>query len=236
MELFFTEQELIKSDFADFDTFESRHITRTLRKSVGDEIWFTEGMGSLFRGRIIQTNPILRVSCHLEAQLTRPRPALTLGIGLIKQNRMDILIEKATELGVDKFCFFAGKYSNYFTDNDGRWQKITRQAIKQSLRYFLPEMSFYKDLSSLLKVCSPQAHKLIAHQSADVTMSAELAAIDRNQTKEVLILIGPEGGFSPDEISNAGQAGFRSVSFGDFRLRAETAAISAAANINIIRN
>lgn len=235
MELFFTEQELIKSDIAEFDAFESRHITRTLRKSVGDEIWFTDGRGSRFRGKIIQTSPILRVSCRIESQFTRSRPALTLGIGLIKQNRMDVLVEKATELGVEKFCFFAGKFSNYFTDNDSRWQKITRQAIKQSLRCFLPEISFYKDFRSMLNACSPQAAKMIAHQSAEIHVSAALAQMTQEQTDEVIVLIGPEGGFSPEEISAAGQSGFRSISFGDFRLRTETAAISAAAYINFFR-
>ena len=136
MELFFTTNEFINSGRAEFDSFESKHITRTLRKSVGDDLYFTDGLGTRFKGKIIQTTPVLKVNCLIDKQFKRQKPLLTLGVGFIKQNRMDFLIEKATELGVDEFFLFAGKNSNYFSDNISRWQKITRQAIKQSLKIF----------------------------------------------------------------------------------------------------
>ena len=115
---------------AEFDLFESKHILKTLRKKTGENLFFTDGEGKLYKGTIIRTEPSVSVTYELVKQYLLPRPIFILGVGFIKHARMDFIIEKGTELGINKFSFFNSQYTNYYTDNISRWEKITRQAIK----------------------------------------------------------------------------------------------------------
>jgi 16S rRNA (uracil1498-N3)-methyltransferase len=223
MELFFADPENIEVAFAQFDSFESRHVLKTLRKKTGEQIHFTDGLGKLYQGTITATHPLIKLKYALLEEVSPPAPMLSVGFGFIKPNRMDFVFEKGTELGINKFYLFASKNSNYYTDNIKRWEKITRQAIKQSLRYFLPEI-----------ICIKNFQDFITYESAENRVSEIYPEIKMN--KNVLFIIGPEGGFTEDEINLAVDQNCRPVSFGKFRLRAETAVLHAAAFINLFRN
>jgi len=148
---------------------------------------------------------------------------------------MDFIIEKGTELGVNKFYFFNSHNTNYYTDNISRWEMITRQAIKQSLRYYLPEIICFKNFLDYISSVSDIKNKIIAHQNAEYRISELTDTRKLDSDQHIVFCIGPEGGFTKEEILVAKENNFKPVSFGSFRLRAETAALTAAAYINLFR-
>jgi 16S rRNA (uracil1498-N3)-methyltransferase len=229
MELFYTDQEHIGSTEAEFDRFESRHILNTLRKKSGDEIQFTDGCGRLYSGIIYQTLPVLKVHHTLLQESGPAAVSVQLAIGFIRPARMDFIIEKGTELGVQKFYLLATHYSNYFTPNIRRWQKIARQAIKQSLRLFLPTIVAVKSLKDLMPMLPQPSSKIVFVQNAVMSLSEILYRSSSFLSKNVVYLIGPEGGLNPAELESVRQCDFKAVSLGNYRLRTETAALLAAA-------
>ena len=235
MELFFTNAIDKGRSEAEFDSFESQHILKTLRKREGDSVHFTDGRGSLFQGQITTTKPVLKVQFKLVNQLPWPPPSLSiLGLGFIRPSRLDYLIEKATELGINKFHLFSSRYTNYFTENTSRWDKITRQAIKQSQRLYQPEIRISANFDDFLKSESEITHKFLADQQSSDPMIDILNSL-RNTNEDIIFIIGPEGGFEDQELNMAKDHHYMPVKFGDKRLRTETAAISAASYINLIR-
>ena len=237
MELFFTKEINADLSEAEFDSFESQHILKTMRKSNADSIHFTDGEGRLFQGRIFVTKPILKVQYKLIDQIPWPPPYQSaLGIGFIRHSRLDYMIEKATELGINKFYFFNSRFTNYFTENTTRWEKITRQAIKQSNRLYLPEINISNDFSKFLNAVSDIKHKFLANQSASKSLMEVLESLKKEPFEDIIFIIGPEGGLDEEEIKLAENNNFLPVSLGKSRLRTETAAISTASYINLIRN
>jgi len=236
MELFFTNVIDKSRSEAEFDSFESQHILKTLRKKEGDSVHFTDGQGRLFQGQITNTKPILKVQFALVDQLPWPPPSLSiLGIGFIRPSRLDYLIEKATELGINKFHLFASRYTNFFTENTSRWDKIARQAIKQSQRLYLPEIKISSNFSEFLHSESGISHKFLADQQSSDPVIKILNSLQKTN-EDIIFIIGPEGGFDDPEIEMAKEYHYLPVRFGKKRLRSETAAISAASYINLIRN
>lgn len=236
MDLFFTDFPDFETNIARFDAFESKHILKTMRKKTGDELDFTDGKGNLYHGWITKSHPELIVECKQVTKMTLPKPRISLGIGFIKQTRMDFILEKGTELGISNFYIFASQNSNFYTENISRWQKITRQAIKQSLRFHLPGIKCFKNFSDIIQHAKEFPYKLIAHQSATETFIHVLRSWGKGPDDDLIVLIGPEGGFTEEEVKLARDENFTPLSFGKYRLRAETAAITAAAAINIFRN
>jgi 16S rRNA (uracil1498-N3)-methyltransferase len=237
MELFYTNAIDESRSEAEFDSFESKHLLKTLRKREGDSVYFTDGQGKLFQGKIASTKPGLRVQFQLIEQLPWPPPSRSiLGIGFIRPSRLDTLIEKATELGINKFHFFASRYTNYYSENTGRWDKIIRQAIKQSQRLYLPEIQISSSFSKFINTETGTDHKFLADQKSPDFVIERLYALRKKTNEDIIFIIGPEGGFDDQEKRLAENHEFIPVSFGDNRLRSETAAISAASYINLIRN
>ncbi len=237
MELYFTETNNISESEAVFDSFESRHVLKTMRRKIGDSIHFTDGQGRLFIGQITTTQPVLRVKYKLINEEQYPPPVLSiLGIGFIRHTRMDFMIEKTTELGINKFYLFASQYTNYFTQNISRWEKITRQAIKQSNRLCLPEITIAPDFKSFLGDVSFVKYKFLADQEAGQGFTNVLKNIPTPLNNNIIFLIGPEGGLAKKEREMAQEAGFLPLCFCEGILRTETAAISAASYINLLKN
>ncbi len=234
MELFFADPAHISPDRAVFDEFESRHILKTLRKTAGDLIDFTDGAGSHYRGEIIRERPALEVRPNLIKRNPTPGIRIIAGIGFIKQSRLDFIIEKGTELGIDRFMFFESKNAAYFTDNIVRWNKISRQAIKQSLRFYLPEFMVFRSFAGFLDAIGEIKFKLLADQSAEVSWPDAVRIMSRVDD-DIIFVIGPEGGLDRQEIDAAIARGFKGVTFGNFRLRTETAVLSAATLVNLLR-
>jgi 16S rRNA (uracil1498-N3)-methyltransferase len=235
-ELFFTEQIDHHSKTAKFDAFESQHIGKALRKTQRETIEFTDGKGNVYQGDITCLKPLVKVTFNPVKRLKKSAPYSTiLAVGFIRHNRMDFIIEKCTELGISKFFLFSAKYSTYYTDNTSHWQKIMRQAIKQSLRDTLPEIITCSSFSDFISQTEYIKYKYIAEQDAEPISNRNITEKQSKDSTDILFAIGPEGGLDEIEKSTARSAGFIPFSFGKHRLRTETAAIVAASYINLFR-
>jgi len=236
MELYFTNPDNINDDDAVFDDFEKRHLLRTMRKKINEEINFTDGTGKLYKGKIVQTAPVLKVKSELVEKFEQSSKSFALGIGFIRHSRMDFIIEKGTELGVNIFYLFASNNSNYYTKNITHWEKIARQAMKQSLRYFLPQIIPCPSIKIFIENLFDTKLKFFGAQDAELNLTTFLNGQKLNKKEKVVFAIGPEGGFDSNETIRLRENNFIPVKLGSHRLRTETAAITAASLINLTRN
>lgn len=221
MEIFFSQNADRESNESEFDEFETRHILKSKRKRIGDELHFTNGRGDLFLGKIKTIKPRVICKSNWITNTPLPKNKIALAVGFIRPNRLDFLVEKITEIGVNEIILFGSKNGNYSTENIARWIKISRQAIKQSVRFHLPKFETVKNFDLLLEKCNTFKGRFITEQNANTAIT-EINVKDYNSS---VYLIGPEGGLSSDEIKKAISNGFIEVNLGKFRLRSETAAI-----------
>lgn len=217
-----------------FAADESRHIARVLRLGVGDALWLTDGRGTLARAEVTASSDR---ECEVTILESKPeferRPyRLVLGVAPTKNaDRYEWMAEKATEIGVDAIVPVLCDHSERRTQRTDRLEKIVVSAMKQSLKAYLPVVEPLCAFDEL--VARPfEGLKLIAHCEADTPR--ELMRDVVAPGKNVLLLIGPEGDFSPEEIALALSRGFRPVSLGSSRLRTETAAIAGAHTVALI--
>lgn len=227
MELFYVNPEGMNGQTAELDDFERRHMVQTLRKKSGDQVHLTDGNGHHLVGTIKQTTPKLMVQIEQKTKMPVPKEQITLACGFIKQNRLDFILEKGTELGVHHFVFFRSRYANYHSTNQERLLKVVRQALKQSLHFYLPKVTILKSFDEFLQFAGPYKFKLTA---IDQTFPALKQVMEQHQPgDDWLIAIGPEGGFSQQEVEAMLKQNFLGISLGSYRLRTETAALSALA-------
>lgn len=207
---------------------EARHLSRVMRAKPGDEIIVFDGTGRSGPAVITKIDRV-HVDLKLGPLATEPMPkcCLTVAVALPKGDRQKWLIEKMTELGVTKLIPLITERSVALPTASAieRLRRGVIEACKQCGRSRLLEISHAHHFSELLAGSSAEK-RLLANPSG----SPLLTAIDPIPV-DVLIAIGPEGGFTPDEIVAAKQANFTQVSLGDSILRIETAAVTVAAVI-----
>ena len=221
------------SQFA-FSPEESRHIVKALRKRKGDKLKITNGKGYLFEAEILQADPAKCMGRILDSQKFHPKMySLHLAVAPTKKaDRFQWFLEKATEIGVNRITPIICEHSERDSLSMERMQRTVEEAMKQSLRTFLPQLDPPIPLKEFLE--EDQALlKFIAHCKEDekLDLKRRIAA-----DKDVVILIGPEGDFSREEIQLAYDKGFTPVSLGDGRLRTETAALAACVTVNLINH
>jgi len=226
MEVFFAEPEQVSGRQITLDEFESKHILHTLKKKKGDEIRITDGCGALYHAKIIETAKRIRLEYQNYEKFEKAFPEVTLAVGFIRPNRLDILIEKCTELGVNRFILFRSQYANYVSFNLSRFSKILRQAIKQSLQYYLPEIVVIEKFDEFINKSVTFDARIVADSPDDPNLIAAFNGNKDSNYKSILLAIGPEGGFSEDELGKFKKSNFKNVSLGKTRLRTETAAIT----------
>jgi 16S rRNA (uracil1498-N3)-methyltransferase len=213
---------------------ESRHAVRVLRLYEGDELFVTNGLGQFFRAQIALADPKRCVLTQLEACLITPEPKVKvhLAIGATKNmDRMEWLIEKATEIGLDTFIPLECEHGERTVVKKERLEKVAIAAMKQSQRAVLPQIMPMTSFQQCIKAYSSfSGTKLLAHCASGEKKSLK----DFTGAHEVLILIGPEGDFSAAEIANAQNAGCEMITLGTSRLRTETAALFALTGLHII--
>ncbi len=230
MEIFYALPENITDSIILLDSFEAKHLTKTLRKRIGDEIDVTDGKGKLFSGIIEAIKPDLSVRITSVREIAKGKQTLALGIAFIRPNRLEFVLEKCTELGVNRFFLFRSEHANYFSDNEKRYKKILRQAIKQSNRFWMPELHLFKDFKSFIQKSGKHSLKIAAIDSSSPPLGS--LNLDKSE-QDVLFCVGPEGGFSEKEIVLMQKTGFKGISLGEYRLRAETAAIAGIARLKL---
>lgn len=215
---------------------ESKHCVRVLRMGIGDELLLTCGDGVMCRARI--TIPDDR-ACEVEITQRMPgydrRPfRLHIAVAPTKNSaRLEWFVEKAVEIGIDRITPVICDHSERGTQKTDRLRKIALSAVKQSLKAAIPQIDEPVKLTAFLQDpgLAPRASRLICCCDGDERHTLhELCAAGQ----DALVLIGPEGDFSPAEIQSALAAGFQPVTLGRCRLRTETAALYAAAALNFM--
>lgn len=212
---------------------ESQHCARVLRMKEGDPLLITDGKGFFYRAQLLQANP---KSCIVVIEEELPQPKdwnFDLHIAFAptkKLDRMEWFVEKATEIGIDIFSPLNCRYSERKHINAARLEKIMVSAMKQSQKCRLPQFDEMIKFEAFIK--QPfEGQKFIAHcyDSPKETLSQ----ICRKDT-DTLILIGPEGDFSEEEVAKSIKYGFTPISLGESRLRTETAALVACHTVQLI--
>lgn len=236
MQLFYNKNIDVKQSFFTFDKAESRHIIRVLRKKEDDLIYITDGKGNLVTSTIINKNE-KRCQVKINSFVKQNKPFnyyLHIAIAPTKNiQRLEWFLEKATEIGVSEITPILCERSERKTIKQERLEKVLIAAMKQSLKYSLPKLNLLTPLKDMLKE-NTQKNKYIAHCIKDdkSSLKQNLQAIcKQNEMTEVLIVIGPEGDFTPNEIVLALQNNFTPVSLGKSRLRTETAGIVATHSV-----
>jgi 16S rRNA (uracil1498-N3)-methyltransferase len=236
MRRFFVDPENIAGPYAVLTGTEARHVSSVLRLSVGTVITLFDGSGSYYEAlltkiasnrvetKIVSIAPYIDISEDFH-------PALHLGIGLLKGKKMDFIVQKSTELGIKSLRPFRSQYCAAQDPAAGRfprWQKIVLEACKQCNRPKPPDMHEVIDFNDLLSISGEEEHELkLVFWEEEGQKSLQDALGPVGEIKSALVLIGPEGGFSPAEVKHAIGVGFQPVTLGSRILRAETAAVAA---------
>lgn len=209
-----------------FSKEESRHITKVLRKKTGDIVHITNGKGTVYTAEITESSASQCSVRVLSQNLTQPLPyRLHMAVAPTKLNeRFEWFLEKATEIGITEITPLICQRSERQKINHTRYEKIIISAAKQSLKAYFPTLhpplTFEKQITNM---ASSSTARYLAH-CLD-TPKEKLSEVI--QQPDLVILIGPEGDFTPEEVDFASRHGFQSVSLGNSRLRTETAAIVA---------
>ncbi len=239
MQLFYS-KDISLSGFCTLDAEESRHAVRVLRMREGDIINVTDGRGNLYRCRILQANDracVVEVA-EQEFSISNSQFSIHLAVAPTKNPaRMEWLVEKAVEIGVGEITLLQCDHSERTFLKTDRLEKLAVSAMKQSLHLTLPPInpavSLHDWLNSQFSILNSQ-FKFIAHCEADKPRTPLAAAMQPG--RDAVVLIGPEGDFSEEEIQQALAAGFQPVSLGPSRLRTETAALYAVTAFNLIND
>ena len=205
---------------------EHTHAAKVLRKNVGDSIFITNGKGDLFTCELIQiTSKKSFVSVNSKESFDN-KHNLTIAIAPTKNNnRLEFFLEKATEIGIKTIQPIICDRSERKILKVERLQKIVTSAAKQSKNFNFPELKAPISFKSFIAK-ETTGNKYMAH-CEDESSKKELYEMGLSKNAEVLILIGPEGDFTPKEIELASSNGFEELSLGESRLRTETAGIVA---------
>jgi 16S rRNA (uracil1498-N3)-methyltransferase len=232
---FFYPDAMSENSIVTLDAATAKHIWQVLRMKEDDDILLTDGKGTLSEGQIhIAEKHKCTVSIKKVEFFPRQGNILHLVVGFTKNNsRNEWLLEKATELGVGSITPISATRSERAHVRYDRWEKILQSAILQSQQHYLPELSNTMELHNVIKQFSNVPQKLIAHCISEQQRSSLSEMLKTG--KETVLLIGPEGDFTPDEVNLCMENGFQPVSLGPHRLRTETAAIAAAACFNIMQ-
>ena len=210
-------------------TDEARHLRDVLRLKAGDEVYVFDGRGREFRCSVIKAMrdaAELRIEAEVEPAKPESQLQLNLCIALLKGEKFDLVVQKATELGVQRITPVITRYADIHLRDQSdaakrvaRWQRIALEAAKQSGRAFVPEISL------------PVAFEFIEASGLRVMFSERngesLETLPQSNT--ITALIGSEGGWADEEIESVRARDFHVITLGGRVLRAETAAITVTA-------
>jgi 16S rRNA (uracil1498-N3)-methyltransferase len=227
--LFYQPELILGKNFLDEE--ESRHAVKVLRLRERDSIEVTDGKGTSYSCRITKADA---KKCEFEIVTTIKQPLKSFSIHIAiaptkNMDRMEWFVEKAIEIGVDEISFVICQKSERKTMNLERIQKLAISAMKQSQQSWMPTIRLVDSFPEILNVKVDQ--KFIAYVDDQNPDHLKHLAIP---SKDYLILIGPEGDFSKEELLNAQQHDFKKVSLGPNRLRTETAGLVACQILNLI--
>jgi len=232
MHIFYTPD--ITQDTYTLNEEESKHCVRVLRLTIGSIVNLVDGKGGFYTAEITSDNP-KKVSLSIlkvETEFHKRNHYLHIAVAPTKNiDRIEWFLEKATELGIDEITPIITDRSERRVVKEDRLNKVITSAVKQSIKAYHPKLNDAISFETFLK--EPfDGEQLIAHciDNGEKQYISKLV----NPHQKYLILIGPEGDFTPDEVNLALNKGFKALTLGDNRLRTETAALSVCFEINYL--
>jgi len=228
LEFFFAPPGAVAGNRVSIEGEEFAHLTHVMRHRQGDTIGIVDGAGMAYVATIADIHH--RVA-HCTILSTHPglhesARAVTLAVGVLKNpSRFDLIVEKATELGVTAIIPVLTSRTIPHHAKISRWQTIALAAMKQSGRCMLPvvpPLTAFDDV-----IASAQGDRFLLHEQATVPLEAVISGPENGCT----VCVGPEGGFADAEVAAAAAKGWKVVSVARRRLRSETAAIAAAVRL-----
>ncbi len=232
-------QEFLSDNLKEYvlDEATSKHCIQVLRMEVGDAIILTNGKGLRCEAEIkTPSKKHTVVNIKSNKFLEKPLPEFSLAIAFTKnKTRNEWLLEKITEMGISHIYPIISQRSERDKVNFERLNGILVAAMLQSQQVYLPVLHLSKKLKEfMVEMEAFKGQKFIAHCVEAAERKDLLQALEKN--KDTLVLVGPEGDFSEEEIELCLQKEFKSVSFGKNRLRTETAGLYACTLFNAINN
>ena len=224
-------QPAISEGVLHLDEEESRHCVKVLRKSNGDLIRITDGLGYFYDALITKADP---KQCGFSIQARHRQPTkshyIHIAISPTKNaDRIEWFVEKTVEIGVDEITLMECDNTERSHIKSSRLKKVAVSAMKQSLKADLPIINDVKPFTDVLKMKNGSG--FIAYVDASNPLHLQQAA---KGFKNAIVLIGPEGDFSQQELSLSLNAGFQKVNLGKSRLRTETAGMAACHILNLV--
>jgi len=232
MHIFYTPD--ISGDSYQLNEEESKHCIRVLRLSVGDVIQLVDGKGGFYTAEITSDN-VKRVGLKVltaEQEFHKRNHYLHIAVAPTKNiDRIEWFLEKATELGIDEITPIITDRSERKIVKEDRLNKVITSAVKQSIKAYHPVLNQAISLDQFFK-SSFEGECLIAHciEGEDKKYISDLV----KPNGRYLILIGPEGDFTPAEIETALNKNFKPLTLGENRLRTETAALAVCFEVNYL--
>jgi 16S rRNA (uracil1498-N3)-methyltransferase len=213
-----------------------RHISTVLRMQAGDALLLCDGEGTEYTvkiTRVERSGITTEITGQSKRELRYPR--ITLGQGLPKSDKMDLIVQKATELGVAGIVPLVTERAIVKIRDEekriARWQKIAKEAAMQSNRPDIPKIGSIASFRDIFSTLDPDPSTLLLLPWEEGTEPVKNVLRQNPAVKNIVVLIGPEGGFSTTEAESAKTRGFHPVSLGPNILRTETAAIAVLSMI-----
>ena len=220
MNLFYSNQ--IEGNHIILDENDSRHSIKVLRLGLGDTLYVTDGLGKKYKTTISDPNA-KRTRLEIQEEFSVKDLSYNLHVAIAPTkniDRFEWFLEKATEMGISEITPILCHHSERKVIKEGRLKKVLVSAMKQSLKARLPLLNRLTSYGDLITKVQAE-HKFIAHCHSQ----AQPETLNPTAISKALVLIGPEGDFSHEEVDQALRAGYRPVSLGSSRLRTETAGV-----------
>jgi len=233
---FFITPEQVREPYITITGDDLRHIRTVLRKQPGDLLTLLDGQGREYIVRIAAMERS-EIDTEIVEQRTRELPTVrvALGQGLPKSDKMDFIVQKATELGVSSLVPLMTERTIMKVKDEEkrvtRWQKIAREAAMQSGRPDIPKVETIRSFSDFIRTLAPGPQTLLLFPWEEGTVPIKQVLRQTPDALNIIVLIGPEGGFSQAEAEAAKEKGFHLVSLGPNILRTETAAVAVLSMI-----
>ncbi len=218
---------------------EHHHLARVARIRTGDEVWLFDDDGRRILARVESVEKMFTRLCPIrKAEEESPRLRITLGQAVIKPKNMDLIVQKATELGISAFVPLVTSRSLQGRAESGegrieRWRKIARESAKQSERSAAPVIESLQPLAEFLGKNMRGRKLFLSEGGGRLLRDVLISGLDQSLFPEdVVLLTGPEGGWAAEETEALESAGIQPVSLGRTIVRAETAALCAVGMIS----
>ncbi|MFQ5823610.1 MAG: RsmE family RNA methyltransferase [bacterium] len=239
-DFFYVRPQDVAEDFLTLQKEEVYHLIRVQRKKIGEGFLAVDGIGTVYDCQIEDLKKDFLKARILKKRRNVGEPVfqLTLALCILKKGRFEWVIEKGTEIGISKFI---PVHSNRTIVSENysklkRWERIALAAMKQCGRSCLPTIESPKPVDTVCENCLDYGLKLIAHEKkSGQNLDNIFKSLDENTNLDYIklgvLLIGPEGGFTDEEVKMATEFGFSAFTLGPRRMRSETAALIGSALI-----